>query len=152
MKLAHLFQLKATVDAPTLIGPTPIGTRQIFAVSGGTFEGERLSGVVLPPGGEWLLDAGDGFGQVDVRLMLRTNDDVPIYMRYSGLMDFNETVQGKLAAGQSTDFGDNPFLTHVRFECADERYAWLTRVIAVGEGRMHPDCVEYAIYELVNGE
>ena len=152
MKLAHLFQLKATVDAPTLIGPTPIGTRQIFAVSGGTFEGERLSGVVLPPGGEWLLDAGDGFGQVDVRLMLRTNDDAPIYMRYSGLMDFNETVQGKLAAGQSTEFGDNPFLTHVRFECDDERYAWLTRVIAVGEGRMHPDCVEYAIYELVNGE
>ena len=27
-----------------------------------------------------------------------------------------------------------------------------SRVIAVGEGRMHPDCVEYAIYELVNGE
>ena len=152
MKLAHLFQMKASVDAPTLIGPTPVGTRQIFAVTGGTFEGERLSGVVLPPGGEWLLDAGDGFGQVDVRLMLRTNDDAPIYMRYSGLMDFNETVQGKLAAGQSTEFGDNPFLTHVRFECADERYAWLTRVIAVGEGRMHPDCVEYAIYELVNGD
>ena len=49
--------------------------------------------MILPPGGEWLLDAGDGFGQVDVRLLLRTDDDVPIYMRYTGLMDFNEVVQ-----------------------------------------------------------
>lgn len=151
MQLVPLFHMKARVEAPTLIGPLPVGTRQIFAVAGGTFEGERLSGAVLPPGGEWMLDAGDGFGQVDVRLMLRTDDDVPIYMRYSGLMDFNEVVQRKLAAGQSTGFGDNLFLTHVRFECADERYAWLTRVLAVGEGRMHPDCVEYAVSELVNG-
>lgn len=151
MQLVPLFRLKGHVDAPTLIGPTPVGTRQIFSVTGGTFDGDRVSGVILPPGGEWLLDAGDGFGQVDVRLLLRTDDDVPIYMRYTGLMDFNEVVQGKLAAGQSTEFGDNHFLTHVRFECADERYAWLTRVMAVGEGRMHPDCVEYSVFELVNG-
>ena len=151
MQLVHLFQMKATVDAPVEIGPLPTGTRRIFAVTGGTFEGERLRGTVLPPGGEWLLDAGEGFGQVDVRLMLRTEDEVPIYMRYSGIMDFNEVVGGKLAAGKSTEYGDNRFLTHVRFECADERYAWLSTTVAVGEGRMHPDCVEYAVYELVNG-
>ena len=134
MKLAHLFQMKASVGAPTLVGPTPVGTRQIFAVTGGSFEGERLRGEIGTPGGEWLLDAGDGFGQVDVRLLLHTDDGAPIYMRYSGLMDFNEVVQGKLAAGQSTEFGDNHFLTHVRFECADERYAWLNATQIVGKG------------------
>ena len=151
MQLAHLFQMKATVDAPVEITPMPIGTRRVFAVTGGTFEGERLRGTVLPPGGEWFLDAGEGFGQVDVRLMLRTDDDVPIYMRYSGIMDFNEAVGEKLASGKSTEYGDNKFLTHVRFECGDSRYAWLATTVAVGEGRMHPDCVEYAVYELVNG-
>lgn len=150
MNLVHLFQMKATVEAPIEIGPMPIGTRRIFNATGGTIEGERVRGVVLPGGGEWFLDAGDGFGQVDVRLMLKTHDDAHIYMRYSGIMDFNEVVGGKLAAGQSTEYGDNHFLTHVRFECADPRYAWLTTSVAVSEGRMHPDCVEYAVYALAN--
>lgn len=151
MKLVHLMQMKAHVEAPIEIGPMPIGTRRVFNAVSGTFEGERLRGEVLHNGGEWFLDAGDGMGQVDVRLMLRTEDGAPIYMRYSGIMDFNELVGQKLAQGVSTDYGDNRFLTHVRFECADPRYAWLTTTVAVGEGRMHPDCVEYAIYELENG-
>jgi len=151
MKLVHLMQMKATVEAPIEIGPMPIGTRRVFNATGGSFEGDRLSGVVLPGGGEWFLDAGEGFGQVDVRLMLQTNDGAHIYLRYSGVMDFNEVVGGKLAAGQSTEYGDNKFLTQVRMECADPRYAELATMIAVGEGRMHPDCVEYAIYEVAHG-
>ena len=151
MKLVHLMQLKATVEAPIEIGPMPIGTRRIFNATGGSFEGERLKGEVLPGGGEWFLDAGEGFGQVDVRLLLRTDDGAPIYLRYGGIMDFNEAVGAKLAAGQSTDYGDNKFLTHVRMECADPKYAWLATTRAVGEGRMHPDCVEYAIYEMAHG-
>ena len=151
MKLVHLMQMKATVAAPVEIGPMPIGTRRIFQATGGSFEGDRLRGEVLPGGGEWFLDAGEGMGQVDVRLLLRTDGGVPIYLRYSGTMDFNETVGAKLAAGQSTDYGDNEFLTQVRFECADPSLDWLSRAIAVGEGRMHPDCVEYAIYQVVHG-
>ena len=151
MKLVPLFVMKATVEAPTEIGPLPTGTRRIFNATGGSFAGERLSGIVRPGGGEWFLDAGDGYGQVDVRLLLETEDGVPIYLRYSGVMDFNETVGAKLAAGQSTEFGDNRFLTQVRMECAHPDYAWLTSIIAVGEGRMHPDCVEYAIYEATHG-
>ena len=151
MKLVHLMQLRATVDAPIEIGPMPIGTRRVFNATGGRFEGERISGEVLPGGGEWFLDAGEGFGQVDVRLMLRTDDGAHVYLRYSGVMDFNDVVMAKLAAGESTDYGDNRFLTQVRMESAAPEYAWLTSTIAVGEGRMHPDCVEYAIYEVAHG-
>ncbi len=151
MKLLPLFEMKATVETPIEIGPMPIGTRRVFNATGGRFEGERLRGEVLPGGGEWFLDAGDGFGQVDVRLMLRTHDGAPIYLRYGGIMDFNSVVAEKLAAGRSTEFGDNRFLTHVRMECAAPEYAWLATTIAIGEGRMHPDCVEYAIYEAAHG-
>jgi hypothetical protein len=66
-------------------------------------------------------------------------------------MDFNEKIGKALAEGRPSEFGDNLFLTQVRFECADPRYAWLTTTIAVGEGRVHPDCVEYAIYEVAHG-
>jgi hypothetical protein len=43
-----------------------------------------------------------------------------------------------------------PLMTLIgRFDTpGDPRYAWLLRTVAVGEGRMHPDCVEYAIFEV----
>ncbi len=35
--------------------------------------------------------------------------------------------------------------------CCFAGYAWLSKTIGVGEGRMHPDCVETAIYEVAHG-
>ena len=92
-----------------------------------------------------------GLGQPDVRLLLQTEDGAYIYVHYSGVMDFNETAMSAISEGRSTEFGDNLFLTQVRFESSDPKYAWLSKTIAVGEGRMHPDCVEYAIHEVAHG-
>ena len=150
MKLLHLMKLIVRVDAPIAIGKALTGTRTIYNATGGEFEGDRLSGDVLPGGGEWFLQNDEGLGQPDVRLLLQTQDGAHIYLRYSGVLDFNETVAAAIAEGRSTQFGENLFLTQVRFECSDPRYAWLSKTIAVGEGRMHPDCVEYAIYEVAH--
>lgn len=151
MKLVPLFVMKAFVEAPVEIGKTPLGTRRIFNAVGGEFEGERLRGAIQRNGGEWFLDADGAPGQIDVRLLLETHDGALIYMRYSGVLDFNEKVGGLLAQGQATQYGDNLFLTQARFECADPRYDWLNTTIAVGEGRMHPDCVEYSLYQATHG-
>ena len=113
-------------------------------------KGGDLRELVLPGGGEWFLQGEDGVGQPDVRLLLQTDDDAYIYVRYSGVLEFNETAMSAISEGRSTNFGDNLFLTQVRFESSDPNYAWLSKTIAVGEGRMHSDCVEYAIYEVAH--
>lgn len=151
MKIVPLFQLTARVEPPTEIGPTGNGTRRIFIATGGEFEGDRLRGRVLPGGGEWFLQSDGTLGQIDVRLTLETEDGVPIYLRYSGVIDFTPKVLETISQGRSTEYGDNLFLTHARFETGHPRYAWLNRTIAVGEGRMHPDCVEYSLYEVSHG-
>ena len=150
MKLVHLFKLEARVEGPIDIGKGLGGTRQIYNVAGGEFEGERLRGAVLPGGGEWLSMGEDGVAQPDVRITLQTDDGAHIYVRYTGILEFNEAVGTALSEGRSTEFGDTRFLTQVRFECGDPRYAWISRSIGVGEGRMHPDRVEYAIYEVAH--
>jgi hypothetical protein len=83
--------------------------------------------------------------------LLETHDGARIYVRYTGVMEFSEAAVAALAEGRSTEFGDTLFLTQVRFECGTPGYEWLSHTIAVGEGRMHPDCVEYAIYEVTHG-
>jgi hypothetical protein len=151
VKLIHLFKLEARVDSPVDIGKGLAGTRQIYTVTGGEFEGERLRGSVLPGGGEWLLMGENGVAQPDVRITFQTHDGAHIYVRYTGILEFNEAVGSALAEGRATEFGDTDFLTQVRFECGDPRYEWLSRIIAVGEGRMHPGHVEYAVYQVAHG-
>ena len=50
------------------VGKGPYGTRQIFEVTDGSFEGERLKGDVLSCGGDWILIDDASVGHLDVRL------------------------------------------------------------------------------------
>jgi hypothetical protein len=52
--LAHdwLFDSTADLDPPLRIGPTADGMRQVSYLRGGSFQGPRLRGVLLPGGGD----------------------------------------------------------------------------------------------------
>jgi len=52
------------------LGQTPYGERRIIDIQGGTVEGPRLNGKVLPGGADWLLVRADGVGDLDVRGIL----------------------------------------------------------------------------------
>ncbi len=59
--------------------------RLIVPVSGGTFEGPRLKGTIVAPGGDWIVKRPDGSSVLDVRLMLQTDDAQYIYMNWRGI-------------------------------------------------------------------
>jgi hypothetical protein len=151
LKLVHLVTYRADLKLPVQVGKGPFGTRSIFDVTGGSAEGPRLRGRLLPSGGDWLLLDEGGIGRLDVRGTLETDDGAHIYVQYYGLLEMNEKVLGALEKGEATDYGDTYFMTQPRFETGDPRYAWLNRVVAVAEGRVLPNAVEYRVYELVNG-
>ena len=65
-----------------VIGSTPGYVRRVGAVFGGVFEGERLSGEVLDSGNDWQTVRGDGAVTLDVRLVLKTDDEAMIGMTY----------------------------------------------------------------------
>ena len=54
IEVKALFRLMATVDAPQVI-EGPLGKRLLIPVTGGTFSGERLSGVVQTGGSDFQL-------------------------------------------------------------------------------------------------
>ena len=146
MKLDLLFTIRASLGVTSPIGDGGRGTRAIAEVTGGTFEGERLRGKVLTPGADWVVFGSSPYGELDVRLNLKTDDGVGIYMFYGGVLEQNEVVGKAMAEGGETQFGDNYFFTQPRFECGDERYAWLNHTVAIGEGRLLPSAVEYRVY------
>jgi len=138
----------ATLKEPVTIGAGPYGTRLVFEVTGGSFEGKRLKGKILTGGGDWLLVGPDGWGRLDVRAQLITDDGAAIYVSYHGILEMNEKVQNAIAAGGGTDYGDQYFRTNPRLECGDPRYAWLNHTVFIGEGRVLPGAVEYRVYRV----
>ena len=152
MKLKPLMTLNAELRQPSdVIGNVPLGQRMIAEVTGGSFNGERLTGTLITPGADWVMLGGDGIGHIDVRITLRTDDDALIYMQYLGKLVFNDKLSTALEQGKGTEFGDTHFMTQPRFETGSADYAWLNTVVAVAEGRLIENGVEYNVFECVHG-
>jgi Protein of unknown function (DUF3237) len=79
-----LFDLALEAQAPHALGSSGSG-RLIVPVSGGTFEGPRLKGTVITPGGDWIEQRADGSRLLDVRILLQTDDAQMIYMSWRGI-------------------------------------------------------------------
>lgn len=47
IELRHLYRLEASLDAKMEIGTGPYGFRRCITVAAGTFEGDRVKGIVL---------------------------------------------------------------------------------------------------------
>lgn len=136
MRTTPLFTLRLTTAPTQEIGPTPHGTRFTFPVIGGTFEGERLRGKVLPGGDDWAIKRADGVMELDLRVTLETDDGALIHMTFEGIRDDS-------AAGAPY------FRTLPRFETAAERYAFLNKLLAVGSGVIGPGGPTHIIEEIL---
>jgi hypothetical protein len=145
-KLTHLYDMHVDLEPPQAIGATPAGTRQIFVVKGGTFEGPELKGTVLPGGGDWALMRTDGAVQLDVRATIQTDDDALIYAAYSGLIVATMEQFGLLMGGGDVPISEYYFYTNPMFQTASEKYAWLNQRIAIGRGKVIPSGVEYRVW------
>lgn len=117
-------------------GGGAVGNRQIVSVTGGTFEGPRLKGRVLPPGGDWLQTVTGNVRLLDVRALLVTDDEQRIYMTYKGVM--------YTPPGGSLYWRTTPY-----FETASEKYAWLNSIVCVGVGYTVPTKVPYRIFQIL---
>jgi hypothetical protein len=150
MKLEPLMTYHADLGISSPVGEGPHGNRLIVEVTGGQFEGSRLKGRILSGGGDWLVIDREGFGHLDVRATFLTDDGAYIYVQYYGVTQLTEAAAAALAGKGQTEFGDAYFFSQPRFETGDPRYAWLNHTMAVGQGRLRPNRVEYQVFAFAN--
>jgi len=144
-----LFTIKLLADKPQVLGRTPAGERRIVAVTGGSFEGERLSGVVEPGGSDWIIGRPDGSLRLDVRLSLRTADGALIGMTYAGFRHGPAEVIERLNRGETVDPSQYYFRTIPLFETAAPQYAWLNNIVSVARGHRPPEGPVYRVFEIL---
>ena len=151
LKSEFLFHLSLTVASTSQpIGAVPQGTRRITEITGGTCEGPRIKGKVVPgANGAWVLVGTDGTVRLEARVTLQTDDGALIYMHYPGIGHGSGEVMQRVNSGRAAEPGAYYFRTVAQFETAAPRYDWLNRVFAVGVGERAADGPKYDVYEIL---
>lgn len=122
----------ATVSLAEAITVSP--TLVIGEVTAARFEGERLSGDLLGrAAADWLRVSPEGYGTLDVKATLQTDDGAVVHATYTGRLLFDTMTV---------------YATPL-FHTGDERYQWLNRIQAVAKGHFPElDRLVYEMYEL----
>jgi hypothetical protein len=128
------------------------GHRLVFVASGGTFEGPKLRGKILPGPVDWLVNGSDGVGRMDVRSTFQIDDGANIYIRYNGMQVWTEAAGAKLSKGVPIEYGEIYWVAAPVFETGDLHYTWLNNMVTVAEGRLGPSgsWVEYRIFQVMD--
>jgi hypothetical protein len=110
------------------------GDVSIAPITGGTFSGPGIKGTVRPGGADYITQSG-GHSNLDVRIVLETDDGALIYMTYTGVVAR----------------GDGGTYWRVRpvFHTTSEKYAWMNNIVAVGKSKSVPGKVAYDIFRIL---
>lgn len=123
--LTPIARLTVLIGEPVDAGPVPGGHRRIIPIIGGTANGPRIEGEVLPLGADWNLMRPDGIAEVSARYLVRTLDGAVLTVTNEGCLRFDGTPHG---------------VTTPRIEApADGPHAWLNDAVLVGTLTPLPD-------------
>jgi hypothetical protein len=140
-RLEFAFEVRAEVANPTVVGELPTGTRRIIDILGGTFEGPRLKGKLLPGGADWQLIREDGFTEIDARYTLQTETGHLIYVSNIGIRHAPPEIMKRLNSGEKVDPSLIYFRAVPKFETAAPELQWLMRSIFIATGERYPNGV-----------
>lgn len=130
LAFAAIVTLQPTVE----IGRTPLGVRRRVEITGGTFEGPRIRGRILPGGADWQLQRADDVTVIEADYMLQADDGTRIHIRNIGLT--NTRVRGAPA---------RYLRTAPVFEAPDGPHEWLNRSLFIGTLAAHPGLASPAV-------
>jgi hypothetical protein len=147
--MQFLWRAKVALEPVRELGDTPLGRRRIIGITGGEFNGPRLSGRVLPGGADWQVVRRDGVAFLDARYTLQAEDGALIYVRNRGYRHGPPEVLERLARGEEVD----PALYYMRttpwFETGAARHDWLNRMVCIATGARRPAAVELDFFEVL---
>ncbi len=141
--------LRAELADMVDVGLTPMGHRRVVNIQGGHFEGDLISGTVLPGGADWQWVRTDGTIDLDARYTLKTDAGELIQVTSQGLRTASPEVLARLGRGEDIDPALYYFRTVMRFETSAPALLPLTRLLAVAYGRRTRNAVELRVDEIL---
>jgi len=135
LQTEFVYEAIVAIDQPVEVGATPLGHRRYIPITGGTFDGPKIHGTILPGGADWQTDRADGVTEVDALYSVRTEDSTVIIVHN----------QGVIASGGAY------MRTALRFEAPVGPHAWLNQAQFVGSvaGGPRPGTVIIRVFRVL---
>jgi hypothetical protein len=115
------FEARVLLEPTREIGRTPLGIRRRVAIIGGTFEGPRIRGRIVPGGADWQLQRADNYTVIEADYMMEAEDGTQIHVYNRGISNFR-------IAGAPKRY----LRTVPQFEAPEGPHEWLNQSIFVG--------------------
>jgi|WetSurMetagenome_2_1015567.scaffolds.fasta_scaffold52223_2 hypothetical protein len=150
-QLEFVCELKVTVGPGMTVGPTAHGVRRMIPITGGTFEGPKLKGVVLNGGADYQYgDEEKGRTEIEAIYTIKTDDNVLIHIRNAGLSYIPEELRELMKKGEKFNLDKIYFRAAPKFEAPnDSKYDWMNNAIFICKGVPNKDYVSIQIWEIL---
>jgi hypothetical protein len=86
LQTEFVYDAVVEIGAPVDVGETAIGHRRYIPITGGTFHGDKLNGVVLSGGADWQTERRDGVTEVDALYSMKCDDGTVIIVHNAGVI------------------------------------------------------------------
>lgn len=130
LEVEKLFYLEAKCDPIIPVGDIGKAELNIYCISEGYFEGDKLSGEILKFGADWNYMYPNRYDVMDTRYLLKTDDGAIISVSTNGRYLNSIEQDQALDRGEYIDPRNYYFRQHLFFETGAEKYKWLNGVIA----------------------
>jgi hypothetical protein len=127
-----VFEVRADVAAPLVIGPSSHGFRRVIPIVGGAFDGPRLRGRVVPGGADWQFVRPDGVFELEARYTLEAEDGTLIQVVNHAMRHGPPEVIERLLRGEPVPREAYYFRTVADFEAPIGPHDWLNKGVFVG--------------------
>lgn len=118
------FTAHVTIGGLRTIGQIPTGQGRLIPITGGTFEGPRLRGTVLPGGADWQTVRADGVTELAAHYGLETDDGAIIQVWNNVLISPGTAAESQAPVRLTRSV--------VRLQAPAGPHEWLNRAVFVG--------------------
>ncbi len=132
--LELLYRSVVKLSPAVQVGKTSRGERRFIPIVGGTFEGPKIKGEILPMGWDWQLDRPDGCTELKADYFIKTEDGVIINVVNTGVLCRPEPGGAPV-----------PNRTSPVFEAPIGKYDWLNKGAYIGTLGIDPGIKEPAV-------
>lgn len=145
--LTLAMRLRVLIGAPQELGMVDGVRKRVIPIVGGSVDGSRLTGRVLPGGADWQSIRADGTADILARYSIEASDGAIISIVNPGYRHGPAPVLARIAAGEMVDPALYYFRTTPRFEVAgDGPHAWLGRTVFLCTAARYKDHVALDIF------
>jgi hypothetical protein len=149
-QLRFAFEARVDVAQSQHIGHGSGDVLDFTPITGGTVDGPRLRGNIVPGGGDWSVQRGPTVCELDARYLIRSEDGALIDIVNRGFFRTSTPeVMDRAAAGEEVDTEDIYFRTSPVFRTDAPQHRWLAETVFVGLARDEAGRICIRFYELL---